>query len=253
MSLAGFEGLAWFAASLLFFLAAQRWLHRELQAVFLLLTHKPALSIGLFSLVFFPGVLLHEVSHFVMARLLGVRTGKFSLIPQAMANGTLRLGYVETAGTDIVRDALIGTAPLISGAVVVGFLGSNRLGFLPLAETFGSLDWQTFLDYIPVIVRQPDFWMWFYLTFAVSSTMMPSSSDRRAWLPLAIGFGVLAVLAAVAGAGPWMVAHVGPALDRFLFSLGLIFTFSFAIHLLLAVPTWGLRHLISRLTGYRVV
>ena len=67
-------GLGWLAASLLLFLVAQRWLHREIHAVFLLITRRPGLSVGLFSLVFFPGVLLHETSHFLTARILGVRT-----------------------------------------------------------------------------------------------------------------------------------------------------------------------------------
>ncbi|HZW04189.1 MAG TPA: hypothetical protein VFF68_09695 [Anaerolineaceae bacterium] len=253
MIFSGFEGLAWFMASLLFFLLVQRWLHRELQAVFLLLTRKPALSIGLFSLVFFPGVLLHEASHFIMARLLQVRTGGFSLIPKVLPNGTLRLGYVETAATDVFRDALIGTAPLISGAAVVGLLGATRLGFLPLADFTGQGQWQTVLAHVPAMVRQPDFWLWFYLAFAISSTMLPSNSDRRAWLPMGIGFGILLILAGIAGAGPWMMSHLGPALNRFLLSLGLVFGLSLALHVLLVIPVWGLRHAISRLTGLRVV
>src|SRR5512145_1583640 len=98
-------------------LFAQRWLHRETQLVFLLLTRSARLALGLFSLLFFPGVLLHELSHYLMARLLGVRTGRFSLLPELMPDGKLRLGFVETAETDIVRDALIGAAPLISGCI----------------------------------------------------------------------------------------------------------------------------------------
>ena len=91
------------------------------------------MTLGLFSLLFFPGVLLHELSHFLMARLLGVRTGRFSLLPSLMPDGKLRLGYVETDETDLLRDALIGTAPLITGGAAVAYLGISRLGLVPLA------------------------------------------------------------------------------------------------------------------------
>ena len=126
------DGLGWLLLMLGPLLFAQRWLHREIQILFLLLTRKPVIALGLFSLLFFPGVLLHELSHYLVARLLGVRTGRFSLLPSLMADGKLRLGYVETAGSDVVRDALIGTAPLLSGGAAVAFLGINRLGLVPL-------------------------------------------------------------------------------------------------------------------------
>lgn len=100
-----------FLLCLLPFYAAQRWLHRELQAVFLTLTRRPDAALGLFALFLFPGVLLHEVSHWAAARLLGVPTGRISLIPRALPGGRLRLGYVQTAQTNLVKDALIGLRP----------------------------------------------------------------------------------------------------------------------------------------------
>ena len=61
-----------------------------------------------------------------MAKLLGVQTGKFSLIPQAQPNGKLRLGYVETASGGFIRDALIGAAPLVTGSLFVAYVAIYR-------------------------------------------------------------------------------------------------------------------------------
>ncbi len=77
----------------------QRFLQREIQAIFLLITRQPEISMALFSLIFLPGVLLHEISHFLMAHLLGVRTGRFSIIPKKLEGGRIQLGYVETASS----------------------------------------------------------------------------------------------------------------------------------------------------------
>jgi hypothetical protein len=245
-------GLLWLVAMLGLFLAAQRWLHRQIHAIFLMVTRRPNLSLGLFSLIFFPGVFLHEASHFLAARLLRVRTGRFSLLPQVMADGTLRLGYVETARTDVLRDALIGTAPLLTGGAVVALIGIDQLP-PALYEYASSGRWPQVWAALGSLPAQPDFWLWFYLVFVISSTMLPSASDRRAWLPIAIPLVVLLALALVAGAGPWMLANLAPGLSTLVQTLAMIFAISLAVHLALGLPVGLLASLVSKLTGLRVV
>ena len=247
------DGLIFFTACILAFLVVQRWLHRELQAVFLLLTRRPVSALGLFSLLFFPGVLLHELSHFVMARLLGVRTGKLSLLPKVMANGNLRLGFVETAQTDPLRDTLIGAAPLISGMAVVSILSLKPLGILLLTGMLFNSDWTNFWVEAAKLPARPDFWLWFYLAFTVSSTMLPSASDRRAWWSVGLFFAILLILAILPGVSSWMLENLAPALNRGLRALGMVFAASGLIHLVLAPPAWLLKILLSRITGLRVV
>jgi hypothetical protein len=246
-------GLLWLVGLLLLFLAAQRWLHRQIHAILLIMTRHPTLSLGLFSLIFFPGVLLHETSHYLMAVLLRVRTGKFSLLPQVLPDGTLRLGYVETAKTDVLRDALIGTAPLLTGGAVVALIGISLVPVTPLWTWVnqGRLDlaWEA----LRAIPGQPDFWLWFYLGFAISSTMLPSASDRRAWLPIAIPLLVLTGLAVFAGAGPWLLEHLAPGIETLLSALVTVLALSLAAHLALGLPIGLLAALVSRVTGLRVV
>ena len=246
-------GLGWLLLMLGPLLFAQRWLHREIQWVFLLITRSPAVALGLFSLLFFPGVLLHELSHFLMARLLGVRTGKFSLLPSLVEDGKLRLGYVETAETDLLRDALIGTAPLISGGAAVAYLGISRLSLVPLAAFIGQSDWQGLWGALVALPNQADFWLWFYLAFAISSTMLPSASDRRAWMPIILVVLVLVGITLLLGAGPWMLENLAPWFDRAMRSLATIFGVSLSLHLVLLLPFRLLRGLISQLTGMRIV
>jgi hypothetical protein len=231
----------------------QRWLHREIQLVLYIITRRHAASLVIFSLLFFPGVLLHETSHYLMARLLGVRTGGFSLIPALMPDGKLRLGYVETTATDVFRDSLIGTAPLITGGVMVAYLGLGPLGLVPLSTFITAGDWPGFWRGFLALPQQTDFWLWFYLAFTVSSTMLPSASDRRAWLPVALLFMGLAAFALLVGAGPWMLENLAPWLNSALQAMATIFGVSLALHIAMLLPFRLLRELILAITRQRVV
>ena len=211
----------------------QRLLHREIQAVMVLLTRNVQLTIGLFSFLFFPGVFLHELSHFIMAKILRVRTGKFSLIPQTLPNGRLQMGYVEVVSTDIIRDSLIGLAPLIAGTMFVAYAGIYKLQVNTLWNVLRDGQLELFWMGLGFLPKVPDFLLWFYLTFAISSTMMPSESDRHAWLPLGLWTAALLALAIFSGAGTWMLANLAPLLDNFLFSVALLFGFSNAVHIVL--------------------
>ncbi len=230
----------------------QRILHREIQGVFLILTRRTGLTQVIFALIFFPGVLLHELSHFLMAKLLFVPTGKFSLIPQAQANGKLRLGYVETASGGFIRDALIGAAPLVTGCLFVAYAGIYHLHLLPLWNVIRLADANGFLSVLMAIPNAPDFWLWFYLIFTVSSTMMPSESDRHAWLPLGLLAGSLIAVAILAGAGSWMVENLATPFNSFLRGLALIFGLSGIIHLVFIIPLFLVQRLLSRLTGLEI-
>jgi len=247
-----FDGFVWFILMLLPLVFLQRLLHREIQALLLILSRSPEFTITVFSVIFLPGVLLHEFSHYLMAVILGVPAPRFSLVPQMLPDGRLQLGYVETVKTDIIRDSLIGGAPLIAGGLFVAYLSVSRLDLMPLWDVLRNGQLNLFLLGITLLPQVKDFPLWFYLVFTVSSTMLPSRSDRHAWAPLGITLVVLLGLAVVAGAGPWMLAYVTPVLNTFLRISATVFGLSAVLHVLLIVPI-GLMHLgLARLTGVDV-
>ena len=244
-----FTGFLYFLSFLLPLVILQRLLHREVQAVLLIITRNPQLTIGLFSVLFLPGVFLHELSHFVMAKLLGVRTGKFSLIPATLPSGHLQMGYVETERTDVFRDSLIGLAPLIAGSLFIAYAGLNRLGLRALLDVLANGQIELFWVGLKLLPQVNDFYLWFYLVFAVSSTMLPSESDRHAWLPLGLWMVVLLALALSTGAGAWMLENIAPLLNDFLGSVATLFGLSVALHVALLLPTMLLHRVVSRVTG----
>ncbi|MDL1919266.1 hypothetical protein FBQ83_08070 [Chloroflexi bacterium CFX5] len=232
-----------FALNLLPLVYLQRLLHREIQIIFFLLTRSKPLTIALFSLLFLPGVLLHEASHYLTAKLLGVRTGRFTVIPQAVDRGLI-LGSVEVERTDILRDSLIGLAPIVAGTLFIAYVAVAQLRLDALWRVLQNGQMNLFFMGLGLLPRAPDFNLWFYLTFVVSSAMLPSESDRHAWLPLGLWVGALLAAAVFAGAGAWMLANLAPFFDSLMRSVSLLIFLSNVVHLVLWLPLYLIRSLI---------
>ncbi len=242
----------WLVAAFLPLLLLERYIHRHLQGVWLLLFRSPDVATVLYALVMLPGVLLHEASHWVMATLLGARTGRFSVIPERLPDGTLRLGFVETEATDFFREALIGAAPLIAGALAVSLIGNGLLGAGPVGEALARGDLEALARNVLAFGAAPDAWVWIYLLFTVSNSMLPSASDRRAWLPLLVFGLVLAGVLAYVGLGTLVLDFVVGPVDAAIRVLAAAFTIAVALDLAVAPILWLLERGLMRVTGLRV-
>jgi hypothetical protein len=246
------DGLWTLIILLLPFLFFQRQLHREIQSVFLLITRRPDISLALFSLAFFPGVLLHEGSHFFMAHILGVRTGGFSLIPKPLKDGRIQLGYVETVQADFIRDALIGLAPFLSGGLIVALVGFYRLELQSLLAVILQGGQGDITTQLKIIYSKDDFWLWFYLIVTISSTMLPSQSDRRAWVPVSLVIAGLLGIGLLAGAGPWMAQNLLVPLNIVFRAISMVFAISLGVHLVMILPFLFLRRILEALTRQKI-
>ncbi|MCS6847100.1 MAG: hypothetical protein RMN52_05220 [Anaerolineae bacterium] len=232
-------------------LVLERFVHRRLQEVFLLLTGHVEAATLLYSLVLLPGVALHEVSHAAMAALLGVRVRRLSLRPERQRNGVVRLGYVEVLRSDALRTSLIGAAPLFAGLVALILIGVLvfDLGSMQSALADGSA--QGLLDQLLALPRATDSWLWIYMVFAIANSMMPSSSDTQSWPPV-IGFvAIFSALLLLAG-GTDLVAAIAPFAQDAARWLTAVFALTAFVDLFVVAALALLAKSISLFTGRRV-
>ncbi len=245
-------GLIWLLLMLGPFLFLENKLHREVQILFLLITKRYDITVVIFSLLFLPGVFLHELSHYVAAKLLRVYTGRFSVTPKVLGDGSIQMGFVEVERVDWLRESLIGAAPMLTGGLFVAYAGLVKLHLGELWTMLLSGNAAEIMDLMVLLPQRADFWLWLYLTVTVSSMMMPSESDRRAWLPLGLIIVVLFALALWAGAGGWLQANLAPWLDEGFRSISGVLAASGLVHLIILFPTVLLRRLASSVTGREV-
>jgi hypothetical protein len=155
---------------ILLFLLSQK-LTQILSLFFYRISHSKRFTVNAIAVLFFPGTIIHEFSHALFARLLGVRVGTMEFVPKA-EDEHVKLGSVQVAHTDPVRRFLIGAAPFFLGIVII-------LGLL-----FYAVQNRLFDNTLPVILIG-------YAVFEISNTMFSSRKDMEGALEL---FAVIMLL-----------------------------------------------------------
>ncbi|RME99978.1 MAG: hypothetical protein D6768_13880 [Chloroflexi bacterium] len=242
----------WLIVTFLLLYPLNRWINTHVQGVAFLLTGSPRVAVWVFWVFFLPGTLLHELSHWVTAKLLHVKTRGFSVWPKQKRSGELQMGAVQVEVSDPFRHAIIGVAPLIFGSVAVlligyGWLGLERVG---AALLDGYLDeiWRELVSLLAV----PDVWLWFYLIFAISNAMLPSASDREAWRTVVIYLALALLLALGLGVNPRIPAALQDVGLTIITYLLVAFTITIVVDLIVIVLLFLLETVAGLLLGRRV-
>ncbi|MBI4136763.1 hypothetical protein HY469_01760 [Candidatus Roizmanbacteria bacterium] len=84
-----------------------------------LTTHNIQLTTSILSLLLYPGVVIHELSHFITAVLLFVPVKSMTLVPKVTEDQHIQGGSVTIEKVDLVRRTLVGIAPLFMGITVL--------------------------------------------------------------------------------------------------------------------------------------
>ncbi len=226
----------------------QRWLHQHIQGFALALTGNPGCAVRLLFYLLLPGVLLHEASHYVVAKLLLVRTNGMNIGIGNTRTRQVSLGSVNIARTDPIRESIVGVAPFVVGLTAIWLIVGWGFGVWPnsgltitqMVERVRdyAYDWTTWLD--------------LYLVFAVSTAMIPSESDREPWGPVIIVFGVGVATLFLLGWTPRVpqnfVTLARQLIDALTFALGI----AVVVNGIIAVLLWILERMLEQISGKRV-
>lgn len=161
----------------LFFLS--RTLTRAISGLLLSITRHQKITVYILALLFFPGTVLHEVAHYLMACLLVVPAGNMVLFPRLEGNG-VRLGSVAIQKTDPFRRMLIGVAPFLFGSTILFCLLA-----LALKEEYPIISFPMFAIG--------------YVVFEIGNTMFSSKKDMEGAIELIGAFLILGILLYIFG------------------------------------------------------
>ena len=246
----------WAALGLIVLLFMQRWIHAHLHGVSLLLVGRPEWAVIVYAVVLFPGVLLHEASHWLAATFLGVRPGGVSLWPRRQPDGSLQLGYVEYyKGPRVgpIRESLIGAAPLVNGTAAILLIGYHVFSVTSLADAIRTGDVTILTEAMVQLLAVPNFLVWLYLLFAISNAMLPSRSDRHAWPAFLAIVAVFTAVIAFLAQGTSLFGSLARPVAVLFGYLGTAFSIAIAVNLVcigvIALAEW----ILGRIRGASVV
>jgi hypothetical protein len=205
----------------------------EIAGTSLLLSGSTRPGIWLYSLIMLPGTILHELSHWIVAEILQVKTGEITIMPELKGEGEReQLGSVATQRSDPFRGFLIGVAPFITGLLTLALLGS-------LLQT----GWGVYSGWwIALII---------YGIVVVGNSMMISKEDRRTWPFMIIFLTIVSVLLYQLQVQlPVSIAQVATdALSKINVVLGV----TALLNLGMIGASYALRRIVERSTNKRIV
>lgn len=162
-----------------------RALTQKLFTFFLLIFRHRSIAVSIVTAILFPGTIVHELAHLFTAEILGVRTGKLTLVPESIEETDIKTGSVQIAQTDVFRRYVIGLAPVFWGLIILTAL-SYLIPQVWQRTLFDLQNGQLLLQgsfYILLTIH--------YILFTVSNSMFSSPEDLKGFLPFLITIGIL--------------------------------------------------------------
>lgn len=242
--------LFWLVVIFLVMLLLNRWITIHVNGLGLLISMNQSMATWFYFFLFLPGILIHELSHYLVALLLRADPGKFSLWPKSK-RGRVVLGSVEIRKSHPIVHSVIGVAPLVVGSLVVWFI-AQFLQFDRLGDAVSEGDFDRALQAIGSSLSTPDFWIWLYFLFVVANAMLPSPADRVYWRPVLVFFGILLLLLV----GFDLFPNISPFFQDLFFGIILLLvsalTTVLVVDLLFIAIIFLLEFLVGIITGRKV-
>jgi hypothetical protein len=226
-----------FALTLALMLLLSRWINRQVQVIGLRVSGDMNVAIMVYYLLMFPGIILHELSHYLTARLLQMQVGSFALGPKKRRNA-IELGSVTVASGGSIRDSLVGLAPFLAGTAVLLLVSYYVFDVAAMGEAWRTAGWAGVWAKMNGLWRVSDFWLWAYLIFVVSNSMTPSEADRQPWVVAGIYLGIALLVVWLFGGISALADVLHDQVAGALQVLTLGFLFTLVVNVVIAVFLW---------------
>lgn len=173
-------------------LLAHRLTTRVIYHLCFRLTHSSSFPFYAYALITWPGTVVHEFSHWLMATILRVPVTLPNLVPDRNVGA---LGWVRHARTDLFRQSLIGAAPLLFGSGLVAGLAYYAFSLpIPKIDLNELSSILPLLEALPAVFEVPYAFLYLYFLFAIANGMMPSSTDYASWPAVFLIIGLITTI-----------------------------------------------------------
>jgi hypothetical protein len=225
-------------------------MHQHIFKVGWLLTKKLRTTTTLYYTFFLPGVFLHEFVYWFMAGVLNVRAERAIAWPEGQQIAELRLNFIRLArNTGQFKLALISISPLIVGLIAVWHIMNNVLNLDEFMAMLRNGQISSPGEAFTTLTVTPDFFLWLYIAFTISNTMMPDFGNLKGLRIVAILLVVIGIVLFALGVGESMLGTLDRPLSDGLSLLAGTFAVVIAMDLFVLGVLGALESIIERITG----
>ena len=177
---------------------------------------------AIWSIIFLPGTIIHEMSHFFAAAFTGTHIGKVEIFPTFNDEQSIRLGSVETQQLGLFRGFIVGSAPFLIGLGLLIWLSS-------------TLEISNFKFQISNFLQ-------LYLFFTISNSLFLSWVDFKHALPLIVIAVILGAVFFAIGVQPMI--STDPLIFEIISRLQTALAWSVGINVAATGLVWGANKLL---------
>lgn len=231
----------------------QGWLLRHLFGFGYLVSKDKRFATLIFYFVLFPGVVLHEISRYLVAGMLRIIPTGFQIIPEEQDDGEIEIGFVQFGLIlNPLYAAIVDLTPLAVGLAVTSLVSSSILNLPDFISHLRSFDIYLISDAFARLVNRPDFLLWSYVLFAVANTMLPSRNEYRGLLIFAGICGLIVLFFVVLGLPNAVYYLLNNPVRNLLLGMTAIFGIILFVDIAAAGVLWLLERIASRVTRREV-
>ncbi len=230
----------------------ERWLHQHIFKVGWLFTKDLRTTTVIYYLFFLPGVVLYEVVVWLVAGIVDVAAERNIRWPEEQQMADLKLNFIKIPkNISVVKQTIIFTAPVLVGIVLVWVISSQVLNFDDFIATLTVTGWEGLPPALETLLSTPDFFLWLYILFTISNTMIPSDiKNLSGWRPIIIVSVISFVLLYVIGIGETLLVNaLATPLNNAVSILATAFITVISINIFMTAVLGTVEAIYERITG----
>jgi hypothetical protein len=244
----------WVVFGVVVFLLArsQFWIRQHLFGIGLIWLNSKGTAAWVYILVLLPGILLREISRWVVAGIFRIKPTFITPKPQIDADGIVGTRVFHFASLNPIYIGIIAITPLVVGFTIMFVISYGVLNLPQVLLLLGSADSVALREAVGTLLARPDLPLWVYVLFAVTNTMLPTTSELRSTWFIWVIFGAFILFLAVLGMVNAILMILAGPVATAMYTLSAIYGSVLIVNLVMLLVIGVVESIVSRMTNKKV-
>lgn len=244
----------WIVLAVVAFILArtQYWIKQHVFGIGLLWTNNKEIAAWIYVLVLLPGVLLRELSRWIVAGMLGQRITFIFPKPEIDDDGIVRTNFLDFRTLNPVYISILAATPAVVGFALMLAISYGALNLPELLSLLGNVDATVLREAFGRLLSRADLPLWIYLLFAIANTMLPTVRELRSTWFLWLIFGGFVLFLLILGMYNAILLLLAGPVATAVYTLATVYGSVAIVNFVMLLVISAVEAIVSRLTNRKV-